>query len=265
MAARDDSTRPPAATARQRYASDGERRYDDLEAQIEQMLADAGIDPETATAATLASAIASWLASAQLANDLRPAQLGSASDWVDDAIETAYRDGITAARETLRDAGVALNRSNPAARLNQPRHARALNALRSDQRAAWRTLAADLEDEVRAAAREAVQQGASRDALANRIRDRVEKVGKHRAGLIGETEPARAFHRAMVEEYRLAGVTEVRVRWETMGDTRVCAECRAGSAASPYSLEQAESLIPHHPKCRCWIEPVTESMSGPRR
>lgn len=256
------SAQPPVVDLREQYVAAGRDRYADLRDDIERALDEA--NPEQTPPDALAATIASWLAARQLATGVRPRDL-SRVDWIDETAEQAYRDGITHARETLREAGVALDRSTPSARLNQPAHRGALQSLRAEQRQHWRRLAADLEDEVREAVREAARAGGGRSAIADAIRDRVEAVGEHRAELIGETEPARAFHRATLEEYRLTGVTEVRVDWLTVGDHRVCTACRAGAAGSPYSIEEAMSLIPHHPRCRCYWEPNAESMEGPRR
>ena len=255
---------PPAAALRDQYVSAGTDRYDTIAQQVEAALAQATVDDQSA--ADLAAIITAWLVSKQLAADVRPdAQSVGAADWVDDAIDAAYRDGIQYARRSLREAGVALDATTVDARLNQPHHATTRDATLADQRRVWRRLAADLEDEVAQAVREAARQGATDRAIARRVEHRIEAVGEHRARLIGRTEPARAFHRATLAEWKLIGVTQVEVNWETVGDTNVCASCRAGAAGSPYSLAQAEGLLPHHVQCRCWLSPDAASLEGPRR
>lgn len=261
---RDDDA-PPASDARDQYTNEATQRYDAIGADIEQAFTALGIDSQTDTPSHVASALAAWLVARQLQADVRPDGRASLAAWVDASVEQAYRDGIQDARDMLRDVGVALDRSTVDARLNQPRHQRALSRLHTAQRDAWRNLAADLEADVRVAIRQAAARGATPAELARVAEQRIDAVGETRAALIGETEPAKAYHRATIEEYKLVGVTEVEVRWETMGDHRVCARCRSGSAASPYTLEAAEGLLPHHPRCRCWLEPVADSLSGPRR
>jgi hypothetical protein len=54
---------------------------------------------------------------------------------------------------------------------------------------------------------------------------------------------------------------------ETAGDDRVCDICDGIAANSPYTINQARSLIPAHPNCRCeWVRaeaPARPSLLGP--
>lgn len=262
MAARDT---PPADQIRAQYVEAGTDRYERIRQRVEQALEQANVEDDTA--ADLAAIITSWLVAQQLQADVRPQTAIRSTAWVDDAIDAAYRDGIQYARQTLHDADadLGLNQTTVDARLDQPRHARTLDDVLASQREVWRDIADDLEREVGQAVREAAEQGATRRAISERVKDRIEHVAEHRARLTGRTEPAEAFHRAAIEEWRLIGVREAEVNWETMADARVCTACRAGSANSPYSLDEAAGLLPHHPVCRCFLVPVASSLDGPRR
>lgn len=57
----------------------------------------------------------------------------------------------------------------------------------------------------------------------------------------------------------------------TREDDKVCPKCEEIAEGSPYTLEDARTLIPHHPHCRCLLEsfrykrrlPVTMSTMAP--
>lgn len=258
-----DAAQYPGGEAREDYAQAGTDRYASLEADIAEVLEREGgaeSSPER-----LATAVAAWLVAAQQSENVRPTSVGDIGSWVDDPIEDAYRDGVTDARAALRDAGVALDRSNATARLDHPRHRQRLSDRRAAQRALWTQLARDLEADIEQTVRAAAGQVPTASELAGTVADRVEKVGGHRARLIGETEPAAAYHSGTLQEYDLVGATQVELAWETVGDRRTCARCEAGSAGSPYALEEARGLLPHHPLCRCWFTPVASSLRGMRQ
>jgi len=48
----------------------------------------------------------------------------------------------------------------------------------------------------------------------------------------------------------------------TAGDDRVCDECEEIAADGPYSIDEARSLIPAHPNCRCSFIPEGSSLFG---
>lgn len=57
-------------------------------------------------------------------------------------------------------------------------------------------------------------------------------------------------------EAQLQALGEVDVL--TAGDNDVCEECEDISNEGPYSIDEAESLIPAHPNCRCAFVPVSD-------
>jgi hypothetical protein len=48
------------------------------------------------------------------------------------------------------------------------------------------------------------------------------------------------------------------VNVETAGDADVCEECEEIEAGGPYDIDEARSLIPAHPNCRCAFVPAEE-------
>lgn len=80
---------------------------------------------------------------------------------------------------------------------------------------------------------------------------------ERRAVMLARTEIIRAHHSATIQEYRNWRVSGVSVKAElrTAGDNRVCQECVA-LEGNVYTLEEAESIIPVHPGCRCIMLPL---------
>ena len=81
---------------------------------------------------------------------------------------------------------------------------------------------------------------------------------QRRATILARTEVIRAHHVATIQEYENWGAGGVRVEAElrTAGDDRVCDEC-AALHGNVYTLEEAYSLIPVHPQCRCCCIPLS--------
>ncbi len=83
-----------------------------------------------------------------------------------------------------------------------------------------------------------------------------------RAEMLARTEIIRAHHLATIQEYRNWGLLGIRVEAElvTAGDTRVCSKCENLAKNGPYTLDQAENLIPAHPNCRCVALPIVKQL-----
>jgi hypothetical protein len=47
------------------------------------------------------------------------------------------------------------------------------------------------------------------------------------------------------------------VKVVTMEDEAVCQRCQDAAEDSPYTLEQAQALLPVHPHCRCLLQPYS--------
>jgi SPP1 gp7 family putative phage head morphogenesis protein len=81
---------------------------------------------------------------------------------------------------------------------------------------------------------------------------------KVRAETLARTEIIRAHHIATIQEYRNWGALGIIVKAEvvTAGDDKVCPVCDALAKGGPYTLDEAEKLIPAHGNCRCCSIPV---------
>jgi hypothetical protein len=127
-------------------------------------------------------------------------------------------------------------------------------------------------------------------ALDASIRDRIQKVGQVRVNALANVTTIKAFNNAKLDVYRTAGIARVGVNpeWQpvrrvgdavtrdgrlskilkafyraenyvevrTAEDDRVCDECDEISLDGPYTLDEAMTLIPAHPNCRCEFIPA---------
>lgn len=78
---------------------------------------------------------------------------------------------------------------------------------------------------------------------------------EQRALLLARTEIIRAHAQGQLQEFKNWGIVGVNVLAElqTAGDERVCAFCSALEGRT-YTIEEASSIIPVHPQCRCiWL------------
>jgi len=75
------------------------------------------------------------------------------------------------------------------------------------------------------------------------------------------TPSASTIWRIEQQEARLNRLKLVRVR--TAGDDNVCPICEDIADEGPYTINEARSLIPAHPRCRCTIVPARDARFAP--
>lgn len=75
-----------------------------------------------------------------------------------------------------------------------------------------------------------------------------------RAEMIARTETARAKNTGTLQAYANYGVEMVEII--TAGDSLVCDDCMDAEDQNPHTLQEAQSLLPMHPNCRCTYAPV---------
>lgn len=84
------------------------------------------------------------------------------------------------------------------------------------------------------------------------------------ASMVAETETARAISAATQDRYLGIGVTAN--TWMTAEDQRVCPACRDNESAGAVSIGQSfpsgDSGPPGHPRCRCALAPVVDSIAN---
>ena len=84
-----------------------------------------------------------------------------------------------------------------------------------------------------------------------------------RAEMIARTEHARAVNTGTLQAYVNYGVTEVEII--TAQDNLVCDDCIDAEENNPHSIQEAQSLLPMHPNCRCAYSPVVDSIDDLER
>jgi SPP1 gp7 family putative phage head morphogenesis protein len=102
--------------------------------------------------------------------------------------------------------------------------------------------------------------------LAPVVVGRLDKVGKTRSTAVAVTEPVRLHADTTLDRFDEYGVEEVtaKAEYKTAGDQHVCPQCRPFEGRI-LSLEEARSLIPQHPGCRCrWSLVDGEDRERPR-
>lgn len=89
--------------------------------------------------------------------------------------------------------------------------------------------------------------------------EKLQRMGfpEMRAKRIAVTETTRLNSIAHQLSYEQSGVTHF--RYMTYGDNNVCELC-VPHHGHEYPISQLSSMIPQHPNCRCWDEPVFEGM-----
>lgn len=72
---------------------------------------------------------------------------------------------------------------------------------------------------------------------------------QQRARMIATTERSRAYNTGKLQTYQNYGVQLVDI--VTMHDSKVCQECIEIEQNNPYTIQEAQGLLPVHPHCRC--------------
>ena len=91
----------------------------------------------------------------------------------------------------------------------------------------------------------------------NLLKNGLQPTGKftpqQRARMIAVTERSRAYNSAKLQTYHNYGVKLVDII--TAHDSKVCSVCWGNESNNPYTIEEAQNIIPTHPYCRCEYYP----------
>jgi hypothetical protein len=100
---------------------------------------------------------------------------------------------------------------------------------------------------------------ASGDSVDSVARGLMDIVGdRSRAEMIAHTETARAATIATLDTYGANGVGE----WDWVLSDGACPECEDQEADNPHPLADSGDQPPLHPRCRCAVSPVVESITA---
>jgi SPP1 gp7 family putative phage head morphogenesis protein len=196
-------------------------------------------------------------------------------------VRAAYGRGLQHADTALNAEGVVLPDEQLATLFNAPIHRDALQRLYTRNFSELEGITEAMNQQISRELADGFSRGLNPTAMARNLTDRIDKVGKHRATLLGRTETIRAHSTATLNRFEEAGVDTVTVRaeWTTAGDRRVCPICqtlegrtmtveeaRSDTFTYQASGDEAASLSgtypvqpPAHPQCRCSLLPVVST------
>lgn len=180
--------------------------------------------------------------------------------WTDVYIYSAYRRGVNRARAELRKAGHEVppyNTESPiGASFDRPVHAERANLLFTRVFSDLKGITDAMSSQISRVLADGLVRGINPREMAGELTDQIDKMTRTRAEMLARTEVVRAHHLANIAEYREAGLDDLVVIAEFVAtpDSRVCSIC-ASLAGKRYTLDEAESVIPVHPRCRCAMVP----------
>src|SRR3990167_3928644 len=117
----------------------------------------------------------------------------------------------------------------------------------------WRQLASTTREGLRSAILANIETGLP---LPNLIKDLEPLFGRKRAKMVAATEVTRLYAEGNRMGYAYAGIREV--EWRTVRDSHVDPLCDELNKKR-WPLGQEEFVPPRHPRCRCFLSPVTET------
>jgi len=197
--------------------------------------------------------------------------------WTDVWIDSSYQAGIRDGRAKLRRAGVVVPPDEAMGGVgtlfNQPVHADRVAAIYSRCFEDLKTVVEVTNAQVRRKITDGLTTGLARGLaegkhprviareLVKDVTNRVDKIGIVRARAIARSEIIRAHHVAGIGEYyraqeELGPDVEVKVR--ILLGRGPCPEgiCPDLAAGGPYTLQEAEGMLPAHVNCTCGSIPV---------
>lgn len=210
----------------------------------------------------------------QVENDILEIHIPEGNRWYDAYIQSAYRKGVTNARQQLIQFGVpGIEKTGGIdVVLNSPFHINRLANLYMRNFAGLKGITAAMDTQISRVLARGLGEGRNPRQIAEMLNAVIfdmkkdlgvkDAIGRfipagRRAEMLARTEIIRTHHQAMIEEYRAWAVEEVTVKaeWATAGDNRVCPECE-DKEGKIYTLDEIQELIPFHPLCRCMALPV---------
>lgn len=175
-------------------------------------------------------------------------------------VRRAYERGLEDGKTRLRQAGLDVEDIpdiGPSFRL--PIHEDTLQTLFARNYAELQGITSEVNRQITRVLADGIGEGIGPDEMAQRITDRVDSIGKTRATVMARTETINTYTQASLNRYERAGVDQLgaQVEFTTAGDNDVCSQCRS-LAGETYSVDEARSIIPVHPQCRCaWLPVVS--------
>ncbi len=100
-----------------------------------------------------------------------------------------------------------------------------------------------------------LQSGDPLDVLSGML-EQLPDFSKVRAEMVATTEVTRLYAMGNKLAWQSAGTIR-EFEWRTAEDELVCTECK-GHNTNKYPLEEMDTMLPAHPRCRCWGVPIVD-------
>jgi len=190
----------------------------------------------------------------------RGAPVSQAADlsWQNIYLRSAYQKGLANAGRNLKGQGVEVSDEWLDSAFFRPMHADRAGIIFTRAFSELEGVTATMEQRMSRTLARAITEGIGARATAKRLIDDV-GFGERRAEMIARTETISAHAEASLNAYDEAELEGVQVEAEfiTAQDDQVCPKCEE-LAGKTYPMDQARSIIPVHPNCRCAWLPVVD-------
>lgn len=264
-------------TLRRQFEGEAGRRFRWLKGRIrEAIVAEDGFGLKTNAgrfdfprSADKVSAFMDWLNKMQEQGILEvrqgePLSKAAERSWATTYVRSAYAKGMAGSAAKLRSQGVEVADDWVREAFSRPFHADRVGLAYTRTFEELRGITREMDRQISRELAEGLAAGKNSRDIAAKLNDRVDKIGITRSRMMARTETIRAHAEASLNTYKEAGVEGVGVQaeWVTAQDGAVCAECESAAASGPYTVDEAQGMIPLHPNCRCaWI-PLVENPRG---
>ena len=192
---------------------------------------------------------------------------GSPTGWQNKYIRASYSVGVNHADKALaaivpdvvrKAFGFGVPEAGALAQtLNAPIHVEKLQLLFSRNFSELRGITDAQGQNLSRIVTEGLATGQSPREVSRRITRSIRTIGRNRSLTLARTETIRSHSQATLTRYAQSGITTVQgfAEFLTAGDDRVCIQCQ-GLEGRRFTLQEAGSIIPVHPNCRCVWLPV---------
>lgn len=175
-----------------------------------------------------------------------------ADHWTSGHVRDASTQGVRHGNRELRRAGITPGEDPIGTVLRTPVHR---DIVRSGYIRAYDELdgiTSEMAADIGRTMSDGLSDGLGPREIASNMNNRVDKVGLTRSRRVARTETARVYNDHSLARYSEHGITQVDVL--TSDPCEICQDIAAGA---PYTLEEAQGLLPgeSHPNCVCSFQP----------
>lgn len=215
-----------------------------------------------------------WLTSQVQAGILQVSDDNQATPWLEPYVRSAYKQGLlrayhdTTGISTTGAKDWSFIEGGKAAFLdmafNTPEAEAKIRLLSTRAYSQLEGVTASMDAEMSRILATGLANGSGPGEIGKQLNDSVSKLQRTRANTIARTETTYAHSEGQLDSFAAMNVDEVGVmaEWNTAHDGKVCPICRPLEGVV-MTIDEARSLIPRHPNCRCaWLPASVGEQSG---